>query len=45
VLRELGKNIGIIWGGRTSMQVGGERAGRLIRLTVDDARALAPNRR
>ena len=41
VLRELGKNIGIIWGGRTSMQVGGERAGRLIQLTLGDARALA----
>jgi putative ABC transport system permease protein len=41
VLRELGKNIGIVWGGRTSLQAGGERAGRVIRLTVADARALA----
>jgi putative ABC transport system permease protein len=41
VLRELGKNIGIVWGGRTSMQAGGERAGRQILLTLDDARALA----
>jgi putative ABC transport system permease protein len=41
VLRELGKNIGIVWGGRTSMQAGGERAGRQIFLTLDDARALA----
>jgi putative ABC transport system permease protein len=41
VLLELGKNIGIIWGGRTSLQVGGERAGRQIRLTIDDARAIA----
>jgi putative ABC transport system permease protein len=40
VLRELGKNIGIIWGGRTSRQAGGERAGRLIQLTLADARAL-----
>src|ERR671919_724693 len=40
VLRELGKNIGIVWGGRTSMQAGGERAGRRILLTVEDARAL-----
>jgi putative ABC transport system permease protein len=40
VLLELGKNIGIIWGGRTSLQAGGERAGRLIQLTVDDARAM-----
>ena len=41
VLEELGKNVGIIWGGRTSMQAGGERSGRPIQLTVDDARALA----
>jgi putative ABC transport system permease protein len=41
VLRELGKNIGIVWGGRTSLQAGGERAGREIRLTLDDARAVA----
>jgi putative ABC transport system permease protein len=41
VLRELGKNIGIVWGGRTSMQAGGERAGRLIYLTLEDARAIA----
>jgi putative ABC transport system permease protein len=41
VLLELGKNIGIIWGGRTSMQAGGERAGRHIVLTVADARAVA----
>src|SRR5262245_53071401 len=41
VLEELGKNVGIIWGGRTSMQAGGERAGKLVQLTLDDARALA----
>src|SRR5579871_5497122 len=41
VLRELGKNIGIIWGGRTSLQAGGERAGREIQLALDDARAIA----
>jgi len=41
VMRELGKNIGILWGGRTSMQAGGERAGRVVFLTLDDARALA----
>ena len=39
VLKELGKNIGIVWGGRTGMQAGGERAGRLIRLNLEDARA------
>src|SRR6266850_1126356 len=41
VLLELGKNIGIVWGGRTSLQAGGERAGRQIFLTFDDARAIA----
>ena len=45
VLRELGKNIGIVWGGRTSLQVGGERAGRWVRLTADDARAIAQQAR
>jgi putative ABC transport system permease protein len=40
VLEELGRNVVIVWGGRTAMQAGGERAGRRIFLTVDDARAL-----
>jgi putative ABC transport system permease protein len=40
VLNEFGKNVGIVWGGRTSLQAGGERAGRVIRLTVDDVEAL-----
>jgi putative ABC transport system permease protein len=40
VLREFGKNIGIVWGGRTSLQAGGERAGRVIRLNAGDARAI-----
>jgi putative ABC transport system permease protein len=40
VLKELGKNIAIVWGGRTSKQVGGERAGRRIFLTADDAKAI-----
>jgi len=40
VLEELGRNVGIVWGGRTSMQAGGERTGRQIRLTAGDARAL-----
>jgi putative ABC transport system permease protein len=40
VLREFGRNIGIVWGGRTSLQAGGERAGRVIRITIDDARAI-----
>jgi len=40
VLMELGKNIAIVWGARTGMQAGGERAGRPVLLTVDDVRAL-----
>jgi len=40
VLREFGKNVGIIWGGRTSLQAGGERAGRAIFLTAEDARVI-----
>ena len=40
VLMELGRNIAIVWGARTGMQAGGERAGRPIYLTVDDVRAL-----
>src|SRR5437016_14371872 len=39
VLEELGKNVGIVWGGRTSTQAGGERAGRAIFRTLDDVRA------
>ena len=40
VLRELGKNIVIIRNGRTSTQAGGERAGKWIRLTMQDVYAL-----
>jgi putative ABC transport system permease protein len=40
VLQELGKNILIIRNGRTSMQAGGERAGKIVRLTIDDVIAL-----
>jgi putative ABC transport system permease protein len=40
VLRELGKNIVIIRNGRTSLQAGGERAGRIIRLDIEDVHAL-----
>jgi putative ABC transport system permease protein len=40
VLEELGKNIVIIRNGRTSMQAGGERAGRLVRLDIEDVRLL-----
>ena len=40
VLTELGRNIAIVWGARTGMQAGGERAGRQVMLTVDDVKAL-----
>jgi putative ABC transport system permease protein len=40
VLQELGRNVVIVWGGRTSLQAGGGRAGRRILLNVDDARAM-----
>jgi putative ABC transport system permease protein len=36
VLEELGKNIVVIRNGRTSLQAGGERAGRVIRLDIGD---------
>jgi putative ABC transport system permease protein len=38
--KELGKNIVILFGGRTEMQAGGERAGRRIRLNYADVRNL-----
>ncbi|AMY12740.1 Macrolide export ATP-binding/permease protein MacB [Luteitalea pratensis] len=40
VLREFGRNMSIVWASRTTMQAGGERAGRLLNLTADDARAI-----
>src|SRR4030095_7807188 len=40
VLRELGRNILIIRNGHTSMQAGGERAGRPIRIEFEDVLAL-----
>src|SRR5215208_735522 len=40
VMQELGKNIVIIRNGRTSLQAGGERAGRIIRLDINDVYAL-----
>src|SRR5215210_2969606 len=44
VLEELGKNIVIVRNGRTSTQTGGQRAGRVIRLTIADAHALKNSR-
>ncbi|HSK09873.1 MAG TPA: ABC transporter permease [Vicinamibacterales bacterium] len=40
VLEELGKNILIIRNGRTSLQAGGSRAGRPVRLTIQDVHEL-----
>src|ERR1700689_3334696 len=36
-MQALGKDLVILWGGRTSSQVGGRAAGREIHLSVDDA--------
>ena len=36
-MQTLGKDLVIMWGGRTSAQVGGRAAGREIHLSVDDA--------
>ena len=40
VLEDLGKNIVIIRGGRTAMQAGGARAGRIVQLDIEDVRLL-----
>src|SRR6266498_2149962 len=39
-METLGKDLVIIWGGRTSAQTGGLAAGRKITLTIDDARLI-----
>jgi len=39
-MRTLGKDLVIVWGGRTSSQVGGLAAGREVTLTIDDARLM-----
>src|SRR5450631_71665 len=39
-MQTLGKDLVIVWGGRTSAQAGGLAAGREIRLVVDDARLI-----
>jgi putative ABC transport system permease protein len=37
---EMGTDIVILWGGRTTLQAGGQRAGRWIRFNSDDIRAI-----
>ncbi|HEX6803692.1 MAG TPA: ABC transporter permease [Terriglobales bacterium] len=39
-METLGKDLVIMWGGRTSAQAGGLAAGRKITLTIDDARLI-----
>ena len=39
-MKSLGKDLVIVWGGRTSMQAGGRAAGREIQLTIDDAKLI-----
>jgi putative ABC transport system permease protein len=39
-MQTLGKDLVIVWGGRTSSQIGGLAAGREISLTVEDARVI-----
>jgi len=39
-MQTLGKDLVIVWGGRTSSQVGGLAAGREITLIIDDARLI-----
>jgi len=39
-MESLGKDLVIVWGGRTSAQVGGRAAGREITLNVDDAEVI-----
>jgi putative ABC transport system permease protein len=36
----IGNNVIMLWGGQTSMQAGGQRAGRPVRFTDDDVRAV-----
>jgi putative ABC transport system permease protein len=39
-MQTLGKDLVIVWGGRTSSQIGGLAAGREIALTIEDARLI-----
>ncbi len=40
MLAVLGTDVAIIWGGRTTLQAGDQRAGRQIRLKAEDARSI-----
>ena len=39
-MKTLGQDLVIVWGGRTSTQVGGRAAGREIQLSIDDAQLI-----
>ena len=39
-MKTLGTDLVIVWGGRTSAQAGGLAAGREIRLSIEDVRAI-----
>jgi putative ABC transport system permease protein len=40
MMYEMGTDIVILWGGRTSLQAGGQRVGRWVRFNYDDVRAI-----
>ena len=40
LLNEMGTDIIILWGGRTTLQAGGQRAGRYVRFNDDDIQAI-----
>ena len=39
-MKQLGDSLVLVWGGRTGMQAGGQRAGRYIQLRQDDIQAI-----
>lgn len=43
IFSSFGMKTMVMWGGRTSMQAGGQKAGALIRLTLDDLELLTTN--
>ena len=43
MMYEMGTDIVILWGGRTTLQAGGQRAGRFVRFVYDDIKAIQQN--